>query len=278
MHIFDADLIAISNLKDIENFAEGGSLQSTKAASNKLTVEIPHSQIIEREIEFRVIGGLSSEGVEGSDKVSTYAIHIDQLEYAGLFFDLIGIKGRGKGAGLIIGHPFNGLSGDMEIVKDILIEILITEEKLMDFFEEEPGFSALYNAMVIGGGNIHNLRNSESGDSRGRHSLILSGVLNRADGDDSALPDHEARDREDGADSAGVSKSNGSAGKFSGIDLSFAGAPDEIVVCKEELFEGHGLCIFDIRDDERAGAVLFFEIDSESEVNGRSFNNIRDAI
>src|SRR5699024_11634683 len=61
--------------------------------------------------------------------------------------------------------------------------------------EELARGGALDDAVVVGRGQGHDLRDRELGEGRGARALELRGIVHRADSDDDALSLHEAGDR-----------------------------------------------------------------------------------
>jgi hypothetical protein len=185
---------------------------------------------------------------------------MDQLLDARLLDDVV-LVGRGD-----VLHPADRLVGDAQGAEDVVVEVLVTEEQLVHPPQELAGLRALDDAVVVGGGQGHDLADPEPGQRVRRRPLVLRRVVHRADADDGALPLHQSRDGVNGADRARVGEADGGR-EVVGRELVAARAAYDVLVGRPELREVHLVRAHDGGHEERAAAVGLLHVDGEAEVD-----------
>ena len=135
----------------------------------------------------------------------------------------------------------------------------------MDPLEEQARLGALDDAVVVGRGDRHHLRQAEVGEGGRVGAGVGRGVVERADADDEALAGHEAGHRLHGADGAGVGERHGDAGEVVRGQLVGAHLADEVLVGGVEPVEVEGVGLLDAGHEQRAAAVALLDVDGEAE-------------
>ena len=165
------------------------------------------------------------------------------------------------------GRPFDRSVRDAQSFENLLVKVLFAIEERLHRAEEQAGFGALNDAVIVGAGDRHHLADTERSDHVGRGAAIFGRVIHCADGDDCALSGDEARHGSHGADGAGVRQRDAGALEIGDAQFAGAGARDEIVERSEVLGEGHLARVPDVGDEETAGAVLARDVDRDTEVD-----------
>ena len=84
--------------------------------------------------------------------------------------------------------------------------------------------------MIVGAGHGHHLAEAHRCTGVFRHSAIFRRVVDGAGGDDGALSGHQAWNRADGADGAGVGERNGGGFEIGHRQFVAACAGDDVVI------------------------------------------------
>ena len=122
----------------------------------------------------------------------------------------------------------------------------------MDALEKLTGLRTLDDAVVIGRGEGHDLRDRIAGNRLRRCSLPFSGVLHGADADDAALAGHQARHGVHGANAARIGERDRGADEIVGGQRACACLAHDLLVGRPELCEVHRLRSLDGRDHQLA--------------------------
>ena len=194
-------------------------------------------------------------------EVAAHAVGVDQLLDAG---DLVDLVGR---VHLQVRAPAHRLVGDAQRFEDLVVEVLGTEQELVDQLEELAAARTLDDAVVIGGGQREHLADGVVRDDLLAGTLEFRRVVQGADADDGGLALGEAGHGVDGADAARVGQGHGGALVVVGRQLAVAGALDEVLVGVPELREVERLGLLDVRDHEQACAVRLRHVDGDAEVH-----------
>src|SRR5439155_9933205 len=132
---------------------------------------------------------------------------------------------------------------------------------------ELAGLGALDDAVVVGRRERDDLADADGGERRRIGPLVLRRVVDGTGTDDRALSAHEARDREDRSDHAGVRQGDGRAFEVVRRDLPAAYLADGLFVRGVVAGEVERVGGADVRDEKRTCAVLAFEVDGETEID-----------
>ncbi len=161
----------------------------------------------------------------------------------------------------------DGLVRDLEVGENLFVEIVLTFEQRLQAAEEHAGLGALDDAMVVGAGDRHDLAEAEQRAQLFGGAVVFGRVVDGAGGDDGALAGHEARDRSERADGAGVGERDGGAFEIGERKFVGAGACDDVVESFDVLREVELAGVLDVGDFERAGAVFARDVDRDSDVD-----------
>ena len=134
---------------------------------------------------------------------------------------------------------------------------------LLDEAQEAAGLGPLYDAVVIRGGHGHDLLRADAGSDAGEADRIGD----RPGRDDRSLSAHQARDRGDGSQSAGVGERDVRSHELVWRERVRAGLLDELVVCGEEAVEAERAGAFDHGYHQRSRAVPLLHVDGQAEVD-----------
>jgi hypothetical protein len=113
----------------------------------------------------------------------------------------------------------------------------------------------------------HHLANAQDRPRFAGRSLVLSGVVDSAGGDDGALPGHQPRVGSHGSDRAGVGERDGGPLKIGCSEFRRAGARYQVVEGVQVFLEIERAGVSDIRRHETAGAVLAGDVDGDPEIH-----------
>ena len=130
--------------------------------------------------------------------------------------------------------------------------------------KEHAGFGSLDDPVIVCAGD--------------RDDLGAGDIADRPRRDDRALALHQAGDRGDGAERAGVGELDRPAGEVIGHQAVGAGLLDQRLVGGVECREIHRFGVLDHRHDERPAAVLLLDVHGETEADRAGVNAMRLAI
>ena len=167
---------------------------------------------------------------------------------------------------LAIDQPTDRLVRDAQRREDLVPEI-VTEQQFVHAPQELTGLGALDDAVVVGGGERHDLADRALGELLLGHAAELGRVVHGPDADDRALALHQPRHRVICADRARVRQADRRAGEIVGRQLARAGTANDVFVGVPELREVHRLGGLDAGHDERPRTVLAREVDRDAEVD-----------
>ena len=220
---------------------------------------------------------LAAERVEAGGEVAVGAV---ALEQGGRGLDrlqelLVGLGGgRGRGGGAERRRRGGGRVGggerrrvDAEVGGERLVEAVLALEQLFDPAQEGARLGALDDAVVVGRGQRHRLRDAELAQPLGRRVRPLGRVGDRAGRDDRALAAGQAGDRGDGAEAAGVGEGDVGPLEVVGGELALPRLGDQILVAGVEGGEVEPVGALDRGDHEAVGAVLALDVDRDAEVD-----------
>src|SRR6185503_8037664 len=88
--IFNADLAAISTLKNVEHFAQRHAVAISKTVDDERAIEIPDRQAVSLDVEFRMVKQRQCvQRIDVRDQMAADAVRVDQLDDARLFQRLL---------------------------------------------------------------------------------------------------------------------------------------------------------------------------------------------
>ena len=137
---------------------------------------------------------------------------------------------------------------------------MIAHQALGHIGQEEPGFRALDDPVVVGGGDGHRLADSQVGQSPGIGRLEASRDSQRPDTDDETLSGQESGNRLYGSQRSRIGQGHGGTGEVIGADLVGANLAHQLLVGADEPAEVQRIGIGDAGDQERAAAVPLFDV------------------
>src|SRR6187401_188991 len=127
--------------------------------------------------------------------MSANSICVDQLKNVRLFLSLFTEPIAAEETRIVIFGPSKRRIIYGEIVEDLAVEIVLTDEQFVDVLEEQAAFGALDHAVIICVCQSDRLADSELAQRTGRHRLILRRIFDRTGRDDRALSGHQSRIR-----------------------------------------------------------------------------------
>ena len=135
--------------------------------------------------------------------------------------------------------------------------------------QEQARLGALDDAVVVGGGEGHDLADAELGDDLGVGRLEPGRVAKRPDADDRPLAGHEPGHRLHGPERARVGEGDGGAGEVVGADLAGVHLAHQLLVGEHEGPEVEGVGVLDARHQQGARAVGLLDVDGQAEPDVR---------
>ena len=142
-------------------------------------------------------------------------------------------RGRGR-RGCAVGDD---VGADLERLGDRLVEVVLALEQLVDAAQERARLGALDDAVVVGRGHRHHLRDAERLDLVGRRVLPLDRIGDRPGGDDRPLAGHQPRDGCDGPEAAWIGQRDVGALEVVGGELVLPRLGDQVLVVAVEAGE-----------------------------------------
>ena len=119
---------------------------------------------------------------------------------------------------------------EAEVAGDRLVEAVLALQQLLDPAQERARLGALDDAVVVGRGHRHHLRDPELLDPVGGGVRPLGRVGDRAGGDDRPLAGHQPRHRGDRPEPARVGERDVGALEVVGGELVLARLGDQVLV------------------------------------------------
>ena len=261
VHVLDADRAAVRVTQDAEDLAQLEEVGAAETARGERAVEIPQRQAVARDVEVGVTTLLVLERVGVGHEVTAHAVGVDELLHARDLVDVVVVVG-----GDVL-HPAHRLVGDAQRLEDLVVEVVLTEQQLVDLTQELPGRRTLDDAVVVGRGDRQDLADGVAVERLLARALPFGGVVERADTDDGARALHQTRHRVHRADATGVGQRDRRARVVLERQLVVARLLDHLFVRGPELRERHRLGALDRRHDERARTVGLLQVDGEAEVD-----------
>src|SRR5262245_48014628 len=105
------------------------------------------------------------------------AISVDELKDVRLFLRLFAESVSAEQTRVVIFRPTQRAVIDVEVVEDRDVEIMLTDEQLVNACEEQTAFGSLDHTMIVGARQRHDLADPELAKRRGGHRLILGGIF-----------------------------------------------------------------------------------------------------
>ena len=160
----------------------------------------------------------------------------------------------------------DGRGVDVEVTGNLLIEVVLPLQQLLDPAQERSGLGALDDAMVVGRGHRHHLRDPERLDLLRRRVPPLDRIGERAAGDDRALTLQQAGHRRDCPEAAGVGEADVGSLKVVRGEAVLPSLGDQLLVVGVESLEVEAVRRLDARDQQRALA-LALDVDRDAEID-----------
>ena len=215
--------------------------------------------------------------VDVGHEVAADAVHVDEVEDAGLLLDESLDAPVGE-VGIDVAGEAHRLVGNGERGEDLVVEPIFAGEQARHLGKEVSALGALDHPVVVGAGERDDLGHAKAGEGVRVGELVLGGIANRAGGEDQALPDHQARHGLRGAEHPRIGERDVGVGEVFGGELAAVGLADEVVVRREEGGELERLGALDARHDERTAAVSARDVRRESEVDVLRKEPVRRAV
>ena len=207
---------------------------------------------------------LGVERVEVGDQVPAHPVHVDERLHLHLLEQPLVLALARADAGVVVALPPHRLVGHAHRLEELVVEAVGPGQERGDPGQEEPRLRALDDAVVVGGGEGHDLAQAELGQHAGVGRLVAGRVPERADADDGALPGHEARHRLHGAERPRVGERHRRPGEVVGGDLVRVDLADQVLVGQHEGAEVERVGVLDARHQQRAAAVALLLVDGEA--------------
>ena len=153
---------------------------------------------------------------------------------------------------------------DPERRRDVTVEPVFALEQGVHRAEERPRLGTLDDPVIVGAADGHHLRDAQLGHARGGNRGELGREGDRADRDDAALADHQARHRGTRAEATRVGERHRGAGEVVGKQLVDPRLLHQAFVGPQESGEIHGLSTLDDGHHQPAAAVLPGDIHGEA--------------
>uniref|UniRef100_E6Q3Q8 Uncharacterized protein n=1 Tax=mine drainage metagenome TaxID=410659 RepID=E6Q3Q8_9ZZZZ len=160
-----------------------------------------------------------------------------------------------------------GAGNERERRERAFVKFALALQQAIDASQKFTRLRALDDAVIVGVGHLHHFADAEAAQRRFVDVGETGRVTDGAGGENRTLPRHQARNRRDGADAAGVGEREARPGEIVGDEFIFARLRDECVVGGDEAGEIEFVGVLDHRHDEETRAVLAFAIDGEPEVD-----------
>ena len=261
VHVLDADAAGVGVAQHAEDLAQLHQRATGEATRGELAVEIPQREPMGEDVEIGVHALLVLERVGVGHQVAAHAEGVEDLLHAHGLIE-IGLMGGGD-----VARPADGLVGDAQTAEDVAVEVVSSEQQLVDATEELAGLRSLDDTVVVGRGEREGLRHGVADEGFLGSALPLSGVLHGADADDAALALHEPRHGVLGAERAGIRQADRGAGEIIDGECSRAGTAYDVLVCGPESREVQCLGGLDVGHEELTRSVVLDEVDGDAEID-----------
>src|SRR5882672_11864176 len=153
-----SDLAAIIFDEHRPDFAEGRFILAAEAVREELAVEVPDRKAVSLGFEFGVLVNRNHvERVDVRDQMAANAIGVDKFEDARLFFDLLLFAVDARQERIHVHGPMQRLIRDADVGEDVVVKIMLAEQKFVDIREKEARFRALDDAVIVGAGDREDL-------------------------------------------------------------------------------------------------------------------------
>ncbi len=257
VHVLAANLPAVGLAQSLEGLSQRGNRPRrvfadglSQAAGQELPVQVPDRQPIGGRVEFRMIAGLGAQRIEIGDQVAADAIGIDELQYRRLLGDLLDASGHAGHGSRPVRLPAHWPVRRFQVGEDLFVEPILALQQGLHLGQKQAGFRALYDAVVVGAGDHHDLPDAQHGRHFGRRASVLGGIVDGAGGDDGALARHQARNGAHSPDRAGVGQGDCGALEVLHRETSGAGAGDQFVIGRQELLEVQAAGVLEVGNDQ----------------------------
>ena len=183
-----------------------------------------------------------------------------------------------RSSGLDVPAPAHLLVGHAEGAEHVVVEVVPAQQPLVHGLQEHAGLGALDDAVVVRGGEGHDLRDGQLADRPLVGPLPRGRVVDAAHADDDALPGHEPGNGLHGTDRPRVGDRQRRALEVRDLQLAGLRPADQVLVGGPEPGEVEGVGLLDDGDDEAAGAVGLLHVDGDADVHVLVAHEARRAI
>jgi hypothetical protein len=238
--IFNAIGAAVRATNSVDDLAQRHRLESDESAGRPFAIEIPDRQAIRLDVEFRMMmQWYRMQWIDVRDEMTAYAVRVDQFEDASLLAHLLLLSVHTEECRIAVDLPMEWLERNAKRAEDLVVELVLAEQELVNACEQQTGLSTLNDAVIVGAGHLHDLADTELCQSLWCHRLILGRIFDRACSDDDRLTRHQARDRTDCADGAGIREADRRVLEIRNVKLVITRLLDDAIIRSEEFRERH---------------------------------------
>ena len=175
-----------------------------QAAGDEFAVEVPNRQTKILKVQFGRVVGRHIQWIDVGQQMPANAICVDELQYIGLFFDLLRAAITAEKLWIMIFGPTERRIIDLKIAKDRVVKLMLAKQEFVNCCQEQATFGALDHAVVVCVCKGDRLADADLRERRGGHSLVLSRIFDRAGRNNQALAGHQTWVRGRSADRAGI--------------------------------------------------------------------------
>ncbi len=184
-----------------------------ETADRELPLQVPQGEAVLGDVQVGVLALAVLQRVGVGHDVAADPVGVDQLEDAGGLRHVVVVRR------VDVLEPADRLVRDAQRLEDLVVEAALAEQEVRDDPQELAGGGALDDPVVVGRRERHDLRDAELVQGVLGGALELRRVVHRADAHDDRLSGHQAGDRVDRAEAAGVGQETVTPVKSSIVSL-----------------------------------------------------------
>ena len=159
VHIFNTDGAAICIAQNMQQLTQSHAVCARHSASEKFAIQVPNCQSVSCWIKFNGQFGLfPMQRINICDEMTTHTMNTDQ----GGDLHLLIKHGLFMIQWVDVSTPLHGLIRHTHALKYCLIKTVLTQQQFVHPLQEESTLGALNNSVVIGAGDRHDLRDTQS--------------------------------------------------------------------------------------------------------------------
>ena len=265
VHVLDGERPAVGVAQHVEDLVQRGDVAAGQAVGHELARQVPDGEPVGQRVQLGMdVRGLRVQRVEMSDEVAPHPVHVDERLHVYLLHEPLVLTLLAAGAGIAVELPAHGLVGHAHRLEQRVVEPVGTHDELSHPGQEQAGFGALNDAMVVRGGERHDLAQTQLGQHAGVRRLEAGGIAERPDADDGALARHQTRHGLHRAQRPRVGQRHCRPREVVRADFVRVDLADQVFICEDEGAEVERVGVLDAGHEQRASPVALLLVDGEA--------------